>query len=100
MVVIKQILNDFRKAYGVTYCRSVTKVLFEIGLQVGAFSAIYQMRVSKWVSGERIIFLGLLNEERVRALVSGAMLFNEDSEMIVERIEVFTVVSYNFAEAY
>ena len=37
---------------------------------------------------------------RVRAIVSGEMLFNEDSEMIIERIEVLTVVSYNFAEAY
>ncbi len=93
-------LTSFRHAYGVTYCRSLTKVLFEIGLQVGAYSATYQMLVSKWISGEWVIFLGLMNDEGVRALVSGAMLFNEDSEMIVERIEDFIVVSYNFAGAY
>ena len=36
-------------------------------LQVGAYSAIYQLLVSKWVSGKRVILatseLGLLNEE-------------------------------------
>ncbi len=83
---------------------SDTKVLFELGLQVGAFSAIHQILVSKWVSGERVILatrdLGLLNDEGVRALVSGAMLCEENSEMIVERIEDFTVVSYNFAEVF